>query len=70
MGRHKCSNTDSILSSILAGLSNKEIAITFGVGNTLPCHIAARYGLKRQYVTDAEFKQILGQRKRLRESAA
>jgi DNA-binding NarL/FixJ family response regulator len=63
MSRPRSPERDLIVRNLLAGLSTKEIAYELGrtVGGV--SKIASNAGVKKQYVTDAEFLQLLNQRK-------
>ena len=63
MSRPRSPERDLIVRNLLAGLSTKEIAYELGrtVGGV--SKIASNAGVKKQYVTDTEFRQLLNQRK-------
>ena len=63
MSRPRSPERDLIVRNLLAGLSTKEIAYELGrtVGGV--SKIASNAGVKKQYVTDTEYRQLLNQRK-------
>ena len=63
MSRPRSPERDLIVRNLLAGLSTKEIAYELGrtVGGV--SKIASNAGVKKQYVTETEFRQLLNQRK-------
>jgi DNA-binding NarL/FixJ family response regulator len=63
MSRPRSPERDLIVRNLLLGLTTKEIAYELGrtVGGV--SKIASNAGVKKQYVTDAEFRQLLNQRK-------
>jgi DNA-binding NarL/FixJ family response regulator len=63
MSRPRSPERDLIVRNLLLGLTTKEIAYELGrtVGGV--SKIASNAGVKKQYVTDPEFRQLLNQRK-------
>jgi hypothetical protein len=63
MSRPRSPERDWIVRNLLAGLTTKEVA--FNLGRTVGgiSKIAWNAGVKKQYVTDAEYRQLLNQRK-------
>ena len=63
MSRPRSPDRDLIVRNLLAGLSTKEIAYDLQrtVGGI--SKIAWNAGVKKQYVTETEFHQLLNQRK-------
>ena len=63
MSRPRSPERDLIVRNLLAGLSTKEIAYNLQrtVGGI--SKIAWNAGVKKQYVTETEFRQLLNQRK-------
>ena len=65
MSRPRSPERDLIVRNLLAGLSTKEIDYELGrtVGGV--SKIASNAGVKKQYVTDTEYRQLLNQRKQI-----
>jgi DNA-binding NarL/FixJ family response regulator len=63
MSRPRSPERDLIVRNLLLGLTTKEIAYELGrtVGGV--SKIASNAGVKKQYVTDTEYRQLLNQRK-------
>jgi len=63
MSRPRTPEREQIVRNLLLGFSTKEIA--FALGRTVGgvSKIAWNAGIKKQYVTDSEFRQLLNQRK-------
>ena len=63
MSRPRSPERDLIVRNLLLGLTTKEIAYELGrtVGGV--SKIASNAGVKKQYVTETEFRQLLNQRK-------
>jgi DNA-binding NarL/FixJ family response regulator len=63
MSRPRSLERDLIVRNLLLGLTTKEIAYELGrtVGGV--SKIASNAGVKKQYVTETEFRQLLNQRK-------
>ena len=63
MSRPRSPDRDLIVRNLLAGLSTKEIA--FDLQRTVGgiSKIAWNAGVRKQYVTETEFRQLLNQRK-------
>jgi DNA-binding NarL/FixJ family response regulator len=63
MSRPASPERELIVRNLLLGLSTKEIAYELGrtVGGV--SKIASNAGVKKQYVTETEFRQLLNQRK-------
>ena len=63
MSRPRSPERDLIVRNLLLGLTTKEIAYELGrtVGGV--SKIASNAGVKKQYVTEIEFRQLLNQRK-------
>ena len=63
MSRPRSPERDWIVRNLLAGLTTKEVAYNLGrtVGGV--SKIAWNAGVKKQYVTDQEYRQLLNQRK-------
>ncbi len=63
MSRPRSPERDMIVRNLLLGLTTKEIAYELGrtVGGV--SKIASNAGVKKQYVTDTEYRQLLNQRK-------
>ena len=63
MSRPRSPNRDLIVRNLLAGLTTKEIA--FDLQRTVGgiSKIAWNAGVRKQYVTETEFRQLLNQRK-------
>jgi DNA-binding NarL/FixJ family response regulator len=63
MSRPASPERDLIVRNLLLGLTTKEIAYELGrtVGGV--SKIASNAGVKKQYVTDTEYRQLLNQRK-------
>ena len=62
-GRPRKPNRDEIVRDILAGLSTKEIAYKFKRAVSGISKIAGNVGLRREYVTQTEFRNLLNHRK-------
>ena len=63
MSRPRSPDRDLIVRNLLAGLTTKEIA--FDLQRTVGgiSKIAWNAGVRKQYVTETEFRQLLNQRK-------
>lgn len=63
MSRPRTVETEQILRGILAGLTPKEIAYNLGRAACTVSKTLANHGMRKRYVTETEFRQILNQRK-------
>ena len=63
MSRPRTSEREQIVRNLLLGWSTKEIAYALGMTSGGISKIAWNAGIKKQYVTDLEFRQLLNQRK-------
>lgn len=63
MSRPKSPERDLIVRNLLLGLTTKEIAYELGRTAGGISKIASNAGVRKQYVTESEFKQLLNQRK-------
>jgi DNA-binding NarL/FixJ family response regulator len=63
MSRPRTPERDQIIRRLLLGFTTKEIAFELGRTAGGVSKIASNAGVKKQYVTDLEFRQLLNQRK-------
>ena len=63
MSRPRTVETEQILRDILAGLTPKEIGYNLGRAACTVSKTLANHGMRKRYVTDTEFSQLLNQRK-------
>ncbi len=63
MSRPRTVETEQILRDILAGLTPKEIGYSLGRAACTVSKTLANHGMRKRYVTDTEFSQLLNQRK-------
>lgn len=70
MGRHPHPLRAAMVAALLTGRAPKQIAAHFGVTHGHICKLAYAHGLTRQYLTTAEYRQILTQRRQLTNTAA
>lgn len=63
MSRPRTVETEQILRDLLSGLTPKEIAFSLGRAPCTVSKTAWNHGIRKQYVTESEFRQILSQRK-------
>jgi hypothetical protein len=63
MSRPRSPERDLIVRNLLAGMTTKEIAYEFGRTAGGVSKIAWNAGVRKRYVTDNEFSQLLNQRK-------
>ena len=62
-GRPRNPNRDEMLQRIFSGETAKQAAYEVGMTSQNVTTILSKLGIRKQYVTDREFQQILGQRK-------
>ena len=62
-GRPRKPNRDKIVRDLLAGLSTKEVAYKFQRAVSGICKIASNAGVRKEYVTQTEFRNLLKHRK-------
>lgn len=62
-GRPRNPNRDEMLQRIFSGETAKQAAYEVGMTSQSVTTILSKLGIRKQYVTDSEFQQILGQRK-------
>ena len=63
MSRPRSPERDLIVRNLLLGLTTKEIAYELGRTVSGISKIAWNAGVRKQYVTDTEFSQLMKQRK-------
>jgi hypothetical protein len=62
-GRPRNPNRDEMLQRIFSGETAKQAAYEVGMTSQHVTTILSKLGIRKQYLTAAEFKQILNQRK-------